>query len=136
MTDFVDIHGNPINIGRLQAQTKPKPRHGKEYKPEPKHMGWRVLGHPPGSCEAARRENEAEWRLWNAHDGEMRQQALKDGRRPPAMWDESAWRLRTKKKNVNGRPYDVESAALQCKELAIKAGWEDVEVSAILKAVE
>lgn len=136
MTDFVDIHGNPVSIERLAAQAKKKPKAAASSGPESSHMGWRVVGHPAGACEAAHAENVVAWRQWNSHDGAARGAAIARGERSPDMWDETLWRLRTKKRNINGRPYGVPAAAEQCAELARKAGWEDVEVLELRKGAK
>lgn len=135
MTDFVDINGNPINIGALTAKSRTK-RPKASAMPTASHLGWRVVGHPPGACASAQAEIAEAWRKWNAHTGEQRSAALKRGERSPDMWDETLWRNRTKKRNINGRPYGIPQAADECAELARKAGWEDVQVIELKKGEE
>ncbi len=49
------------------------------------------------------------------------------------QWDELKWREKTKKKAVRPKPYEIQSAADKCAELARKDGWLDVDVIAITK---
>ena len=84
------------------------------------HKGWRVSGIKPGLLEEAKQAHER-----------LCQMAQKAGGKPPEPFDETAW-LRTA---VRSKPYILQEAALQCKELAIKAGWLDVQIHEVRKVV-
>lgn len=53
----------------------------------------------------------------------------------PKPWDEDFWRRNARKASVRSKPYEILSAAEQCAEMAIKAGWEDVEIVEVKKEV-
>lgn len=48
--------------------------------------------------------------------------AQKAGGKPPEPLDEAAWRRTAKRTAVRSKPYILQEAALQCKEMAIKTG--------------
>ncbi|EED68261.1 hypothetical protein SR914_24945 [Comamonas testosteroni] len=88
------------------------------------HKGWRVSGIKPGLLEEAKQ----------AH-GRLCQMAQKAGGKPPEPFDETAWLRTAKLTAVRSKPYILQEAALQCKELAIKAGWLDVQIQEVRKVV-
>lgn len=90
------------------------------------HKGWRVEGHPPGALEAAKIEADNELMLFL----EMQKAGRAHGKQPMS-WDENYWRNNHKKKPVRAKPYEVPDAAEVCADLARKAGWLDVVVTAI-----
>lgn len=79
------------------------------------------MGLPPGSLEKAQAEH-----IKKARD------ASKRGK-PIADFDQSAWIAKTRKKPVRSKPYEVQTAAEQCKALAERAGWIALEISEISK---
>lgn len=122
------VNGQETGAEYLLARApKPKARPKKDA-PAAFHKGYRVEGHPPGAIEEARAENARQWSQWNNHGAAYRALMLKEGQRSPDMWNEDLWRIRTKKKAVRARPYSVASAAEDCKALALRSGWTDVEV--------
>ena len=88
------------------------------------HKGWRVSGIKPGLLEEAKQ----------AH-GRLCQMAQKAGGKPLEPFDETAWLRTAKLTAVRSKPYILQEAALQCKELAIKAGWLDVQIQEVRKVV-
>lgn len=117
-----------VVTGAFLLRTAPSRKSAPKKEPTASHKGFRVVGHHPGQLENAHAGNLADWAAWNKQTPEQRISALREKRRPPAMWDETQWRLRTKKTAVRTKPYDLASAAEECAELARKAGWIDVEV--------
>jgi hypothetical protein len=59
-----------------------------------------------------------------------------EGRRQAAgAFDETAWLRTAKRTAVRSKPYILQEAAQQCKELAVKAGWLEVQLIEIKKVV-
>ena len=88
------------------------------------HKGWRVSGIKPGMLEDAKQAHER-----------LCQMAQKAGGKPPEPFDEGAWLRTAKRTAVRSKPYILQEAAQQCKELAIKAGWLEVQLQEIKKTV-
>ncbi|BBL24410.1 MULTISPECIES: hypothetical protein [Comamonas] len=84
------------------------------------HKGWRVTGVKPGLLEEAR----------GAH-ASLQASARKVGGQDIKDFDEMAWLRSAKRSPVRSKPYTLNDAALQCAELATKAGWIDVRVQEI-----
>ena len=127
---FVNHNGYPITDSRMAAMRA----HGMELERQRRlaakadavsvHKGWRVSGIKPGMLDEARQAHE---RLC-----QMAQQA--DGK-PPEPFDEAAWLRTAKRTAVRSKPYLLQEAALQCKEMAIKTGWQEVQLQEIKKVV-
>ncbi|MBN9410854.1 MAG: hypothetical protein J0H69_17050 [Burkholderiales bacterium] len=111
--NFVNVHGDPVSIAGASKKLK---RPAKD--PVSFHNGWRVIGIPPGAEEEARRAREAAART-------ARSEGLA---KLPPEFDLEHWRMTFKKKPVRSKPYELESAARECKSLAEKAGWTFVEI--------
>jgi hypothetical protein len=116
-TGYVNYAGAPVALDP-QKHAKPKVSKGREAQ----HLGWRVVGIPPGAMEAARKQREAEIAYY-----ERASEASK-GTKAPKPWDESAWRAAFKKSAVRSKPYAVRDAAAACASLAEKAGWTSINV--------
>jgi hypothetical protein len=86
------------------------------------HKGWRVSGIQPGLLDEAKQAHER-----------LCQMAQKAGGKPPEPLDEAAWRCTAKRTAVRSKPYILQEAAQQCKELAIKMGWAEVQIQEIKK---
>lgn len=133
--NFVNANGQPLSIERLKAeahmQRRPKP---KAEGPAEFHKGWRVHGHPPGAMEAAQAEAERLLSLWNAQSEQDKAEAIKQGDRAPAAWNEQLWRTGTRKKPVRSKPYEIPEAAKVCADMATKAGWLDIEVAGLKRS--
>lgn len=119
--DFVNIDGKPMNIATATAAAGKKKRAPakKTVKP-PKsyHNGWRVTGLPPGAMEKAK----------EAHAKVVDMAARAGGRLIPAF-DPVSWLAGAKLKPVRSKPYEIQSAAMDCKALAEKAGWTNVQIN-------
>lgn len=115
---FVNIHGHRV-VTEPTDPAAPK----RKAKPEAEsfHKGFKVQGIPPGALEDARAEH-ARLALLARESGK----AAKD-------WDEGNWLMNAKRKPVRSKPYEIESSARQCAELAERAGWLRVEVVEIKK---
>ena len=61
--------------------------------------------------------------------------AQKAGGKPPEPFDETAWLRTAKRTAVRSKPYILQEAALQCKALAAKAGWLELQLQEIKKEV-
>lgn len=69
-----------------------------------------------------------------AHE-RLYQMAQKAGGKPPEPFDETAWLRTAKRAAIRSKPYILQEAAQQCKNLAIKAGWLEVQLQEIKKVV-
>lgn len=79
-----------------------------------------MTGVKPGLLEEAR----------GAH-ASLQASARKVGGQDIKDFDEMAWLRSAKRSPVRSKPYTLNDAALQCAELATKAGWIDVRVQEI-----
>lgn len=86
------------------------------------HKGWRVSGIAPGLLDEAKQAHER-----------LRQMVQKAGGKPPEPFDDPAWLRTTKRTAVRSKPYILQEAVQQCKELAIKAGWLEAQPQEIKK---
>ena len=123
MTDlqFTNINGTPLDINRMKAAVPKKVRTTEaraEY-----HKGFRVVGLPPGTTEEAR----------IAHEKARAAAATSGIARMPFPWDVVVFQMNAKKKAIRSKAYELRSAADECAALAVKAGWEAVEVLALTK---
>jgi hypothetical protein len=113
---YVNYRGEEIELIDHGTPKKPKKDDSDGY-----HNGWRVQGIPPGALEDARKQHQIEAR-----------HAAESGREPKE-WDQERWLMNAKRKPVRSKPYEVHSAALECKALAEKAGWLRVEIVELKK---
>lgn len=113
---FVNVRGEVPTEHRMQETAKQQRRPKSVTEKEPQHKGFAVCGYPPGALDEARAAHERVVAM-----------AEKAGGAAPKPFDESEWRTKTKKKRV-AKPYSLRSAAVQCAELARKAGWTEVDV--------
>ena len=130
---YVDIHGQPISEAAMQAQrdiakqksaTKLRQKNPDD-KPEGFHKGCRVIGFSPEQIQAAREARE--------RGIEMAKTAGSADIPPP-------FNLETFLKTHKGRPartkpFELHASALECKALAERYGWINVEVVALCKGV-
>jgi len=116
--EFVNVFGNPVDTTRRVKLEKRPSSVGGEY-----HKGWVVEGLPPGSMEAAM-EVHARARATEMREGSKRV-------RPE--WNLESWMQKAKATRVRTKAYVVIDAAVQCKEIAEKAGWLRVEIRALSK---
>lgn len=127
---FVNCNGTPISASRMAAmraqgtELERQRRLATKADPVSVHKGWRVSGIQPGKLEAAKQAHE-----------QLRQMAQRAGGKPPEPFDETAWLRTAKRTAVRSKPYILQEAAQQCKELAVKAGWLDVQLQEIKKMV-
>lgn len=113
---FVNVRGEVLTEHRMQETAKQQRRPKPVAEKERQHKGFAVHGYPSGALEAAR-----------ADHARVVAMAEKAGGAPPKPFDENEWRTNTKKRRV-AKPYAIRSAAMQCADLARKAGWTEVEV--------
>lgn len=118
---FTNINGVPLDINRMKADAPKKVR--KAEAPGSYHKGFRVVGLPPGTTEEARIANEKA-RVMVAMCGTGRM---------PAPWDAATFQMNAKKKAIRTKAYELRAAADECAALAVKAGWEAVEVLSLTK---
>jgi len=114
---FVNYRGEAVSTIAPQQKKRPKAAD------ESFHKGWRVTGVPPGSLEAAQLAHQKKSRL-----------DLQNGKQPKEFID-ADWLRNAKQKAVRAKPYALADAAEICAELARKAGWLQVTVTAIEKTV-
>lgn len=123
MLNFVNFKGEPV---ALDSSKHAKPKATRPDKGA-YHNGWRVIGHAPGAMDEAMTQ-----RLKDIATAE-RESVIERGIKIPPPWNEDLWRRNTKKTPIRSKPYEVPQAAHDCKALAERAGWLDVEVVEIKK---
>lgn len=122
--EYVNASGTPWAPSDESLRKRPK---AKKERPKEWHKGWAVVGHRPGECAEAAARHAEEAAEWAAKTDEQRASALKSGVREPKPWDEERWR-RTARKHPLRKPFEIPQAAEQMAELALRGGWEDVEI--------
>lgn len=128
--NFVNINGDPWRpqVGAA-PKAKPKKDRAAEY-----HKGYAVEGHPPGALEAARAMREQEIQAWSRLSEAEKAERISQGKRAPSPWPgDEAWMANTKLKRVRSKPYELPQAADECAELAKRAGWLCVRVTALTR---
>lgn len=127
---FVNHTGAPISAAKMAsmraqgAEMERLRRAASKADPVSAHKGWRVTGVKPGQLEEAKEAHER-----------LQASARKAGGAEIKDFDEADWRRKAKRSAVRSKPYNLQEAAVQCKELAIKAGWLDVQIQEIKKVV-
>lgn len=127
---FVNHNGAPISAIKLDsmraqgAELERQRRLATKADPVSVHKGWRVSGIQPGKLEEAKQAHQ-----------QLCQMAQKAGGKPPEPFDEAAWRRTAKRTAVRSKPYILQEAAQQCKDLAMKAGWLEVHIQEIKKTI-
>lgn len=85
--------------------------------------GFVVLGYTPDQMQSLDTDYSIECK-----------NAVESGKAPkPRDEFETSWLRKNKPKRVRSRPYELESAAETCADLARRAGWSHVRVDEILK---
>lgn len=135
---FVNHRGEPISLERLAAQKRPMRSTSNAMKRTTDRGvakasdGFAVAGYGPAQLEEAEREHRS------AHDEQAgriaRGQSLARGERVLQAWNQETWMAGHKPKRVRTKPYEIESAADLCADLARKAGWVRVTVEELMKA--
>lgn len=127
---FVNHKGEPLDPfdPARQAETPKRQRYTDRRIAEGFHMGWKVVGYPPGTLEKAKKHHEAERkRIAKANLSALKPEMV------PGPWSETVWKEMHKPRGVRGRPYELESAAAHCMRLAEAAGWIDVRIVEVKK---
>lgn len=119
--NYVNHLGEPVSLDRLSFEASQRPKRQKKEQPESFHNGWRVQGIPPGELESARDLHQREAAF-----------AREQGKQPKD-WDQQHWLMNAKRKAVRTKPYEVPAAAEECKRMAEKAGWLQVEIVELKK---
>ncbi len=130
--DFVTPSGERWNPNKQTASFVAKPKVAREQA-KAFHKGWSVEGYPPkflvdAEAKAVRRLAE-----WQAMTPMQQAKKIKDGDRIPKPWDEARFMAKNKRHKVRNRPFEIVSAAEQCKGLAERDGWTHVQVTALTK---
>lgn len=127
---FVNHNGDPISASRMAAmraqgmELKRQRRLAAKADPVSVHKGWRVSGIKP-ECwkkQSRRTTDFAKWRRRQAASRRSRLMKPRGCAPPSALLCEA-------------QPYILQEAAQQCKELAAKAGWLEVQPQEIKKTV-
>lgn len=122
---FVNLLGESLDSVVENAKKK-KPAVKRAAQPAKSfHNGWRVTGLPPGSLEAAKASRESDIKS-----------AIANARKIPQPFDSALWLATAKQKPVRSKPYELVSAAIECKSLAEKAGWLNVQVQELKQEVQ
>lgn len=106
---FVNIHGQPINVGTTTQKKESKPREDTG----PQHKGWLVVGHSPTQIEE-----------------------FKKTLKPNEEFNLLIFARRVKFSKVRSKPYVTNEAAQICASMATKEGWVNVQVQPVLKGVK
>lgn len=117
---FVNIHGQRVSVAAIKQPAK-----AKSTGPEEFHKGFRVVGIPPGAWDLAKAQSEGDIAYAKRHDHKVPE---------PLTYEYFANSF--KAKPVRSKPYELREAADQCRELAIKAGWDRVFVVEIKRTKE
>lgn len=123
---YVNPSGQPIDpLDPARQVTPPKKTRDTS---DGFHKGFRVLGYPPGAIAKAKEHHEKRrLEITRSNIGAIKPQ------REPGMWSETAWKQANRPKPVRSKPYEIESAAVQCMRLAERAGWTDVQLVEVKK---
>lgn len=129
---FININSQPVEV---PASTKK--RAIKRIAPvsdEGFHKGWRVVGVPGDALKQAEQDHPrliADAESWNLRV----QQERGTGKAVPVSgpWDADKWLNEAKLRPVRSKPYELQSAANECAELARKAGWLRVSLQEVKK---
>ena len=119
---FVNLHGNPISQTKIAAMraagAEAERARRLAAKPAKKsHTGWRVVGIPPGLLEAAQAEHSA-----------VAEKAREAGFAGDTPFNQDEWLRKQRRQAVRSKPYILREAAVQCADLAAKAGWIEVRI--------
>jgi hypothetical protein len=129
--EYVNAYGQPIDIGALPKAQKRvanvKPATGIEHE-DFMCLGFVVEGFTQEMLDAARKFRE--WEI-ESYDSRVAD-ALADHKpvpKRPLPWDEEQWFMNGKPAKVRSKPYEIRTAADECKALAEKSGWLHVRVT-------
>lgn len=119
---FVNLHGDPISQTKIAAMraagAEAERARRQAAKPtEKSHKGWRVVGIPPGLLEAAQAEHSA-----------VAEKAREAGFAGDKPFNQAEWLRKQRRQAVRSKPYILREAAVQCADLATKAGWIEVRI--------
>jgi hypothetical protein len=114
------------------AKRSRKPK-AKRDAPDSFHRGYSVEGHPPGFPEECQKAAEAAFADWQGQTEQQKARRLKEGDRAPKPWDFNRWLLTTKRKKVRSKPYELLSAAEECKAIADRCGWTHTQIVEVKK---
>lgn len=130
--DFVNIHGQKVDTTKRVKLAKRESATEEKF-----HKGWRVVGVSPEAVAAARAEREkaiksAIKRNVDVKAGVGLHRSSID---VPVEFDAAAWIPIAPLKPARTRPFEIESAVVQCFELAKKAGWQRLEIRRLAKGI-
>lgn len=109
--EFVNIHGDPVDTTR-RVKIKRESIAPAEY-----HKGWRVVGVSPEAVALAAKD----------HANRISRGILE------SEFDPEKWIKNATLKPARTKPFEIESAAIECARLARSAGWHRVEVRRLAK---
>ncbi len=109
---FVNIHGDPVDTVSRRAKVKRESSAPTEY-----HKGWRVVGVSPEAVALAAKD----------HANRVSRGILE------SEFDPEKWIKNATLKPARTKPFEIESAAIECARLARSAGWHRVEVRRLAK---
>jgi hypothetical protein len=107
---YVNQRGEPFKF----PEVKPVKKAG-AAKPDSFHKGWKVVGFSPAQLAEARAAHE--------------KNPPEDGK----AFDKVAFMRTEKPLKARSKPYTLHDAAVTCKEMLEKAGWELVQVIPVAK---
>ena len=131
--NYVNIHGQQITDEQIALMRAAGENHAMQKrrmlkgvpsdKPAGYHKGWRVVGISPEQIQVAREGRER-----------VRKMALDAGSaHVPPRFNVKTFLSTAKGKPARAKPFEIFSAAQQCKELAERAGWLNVQILEVKK---
>lgn len=135
--NYVNVFGEPVSIERIASKYKPPPRVSNAPKATTERdmatvsEGFVVAGFSPDHLKSAEFDHKA--RAEAQASRIARGGSLDRGEKIVGEWSADAYMRQAKPRRVRAKPYEIESAARQCAELAARAGWIGVTVEEILK---
>jgi hypothetical protein len=125
------VRGRVIRADELPQHAEPaKPRIAKER--EAQHYGFAVEGYPPEQIAAAEAMAREAFAMWQTKTEDERRAYLRGGNKKPRVWEELLYIRKTKPKRI-AKPYSMRQSAAECMALAIKAGWQYVRVTELIR---
>jgi hypothetical protein len=112
---FVNLNGEAVSTNPVKV------KRAKKLEAESFHKGFRVVGIPPGAYEQAVKDNKREQETDKKIGGDVRADL------PPY----EQWANQFKPRPVRAKPYEIQEAAAECARLAVKAGWDRVQITEI-----
>jgi len=129
---FINVNGDVVDTTKRVKLAKRESATADKF-----HKGWRVIGVSPEAVQAAKAEREKAIRNAIKRNADVKSGVglFRSTIDVPEEFDPVAWVASAPLKPARTKPFEVESAATQCYEMAKKAGWHRVEIRRLAKGV-